>query len=91
MAAAAKKFDNLKPRGGLTIPEMISRAKSKVDRLVAEIQREERKLAALREQLKSAEHQLQAARDTPRRSVIGKALHDAQRRAAKNNASRPKR
>lgn len=88
--ATKKKPKNRKPGGGLTIAEMISRAKIKVDRLVAEIQREERKLAGLREQLKSAERQLQVAQDTPRRSAIGRALHDAQRRATNSSAPHPK-
>ena len=88
--AKKKKPHNGHPRSGLTIPELISRAKSKVDRLAAEIQREERKLAGLREQLKSAERQLQVAQDTPRRSAVGKALHEAQRRSADSNAPHPK-
>lgn len=79
---ADKKPTERKPQGGLTIPEMVTRAKIKVDRLAADIQRQERKLATLREQLKSAERQLQVAKDTPRRSAIGKALQDAQRDTA---------
>lgn len=87
--SAKAKPPTVKPRGGLTIPEMVSRAKGKVDRLTSEIRREERKLAGLREQLKSAERQLQVAQDTPRRSAIGKALHEAQRNAGSNSTPRP--
>ena len=89
-AAKSKKPNSSQPRGGLTIPELISRAKSKVDRLSAEIRREERKLAGLHEQLKSAELQLKNALDTPRRSPLGKALHEAQRLAANNSAQNKK-
>jgi hypothetical protein len=65
--------------GGLTIPEMIARSQDRVSQIKSDIRKLEGKLVTLREQLVLAERDLQKAKDTPRRSTLGQALHDAQK------------
>ena len=78
-----KKIKQFPSMGSLTIPEIISRATAKVGKIKSEIQLTERRLLKLREQLKSAERGLELAKNTPRRSAIGRALHEVQKKAEK--------
>lgn len=58
---------------GLTIPEQVTRAKKRVDAVMADINKTRTRLKDLARQLVEAERQLEAAQKLPRRSPAGRA------------------
>lgn len=64
---------------GLTIPEMIARAEKRVQAIHKEIANTKRRLAALERDLTRAQSQVEVARNTPRKTAAGAALHEAEK------------
>lgn len=62
---------------GLTIPEQVTRAKQRVDAVMADITKTRTRLRELARQLVEAERQLEAAQKLPRRSAAGRADNKA--------------
>ncbi len=58
---------------GLTIPEQVTRAKKRVDAVMADLIKTRSRLKDLARQLVEAERQLEAAQKLPRRSAAGRA------------------
>ncbi len=58
---------------GLTIPQQVTRAKKRVDTVMADIIKTRTRLTDLARQLVEAERQLEAAQKLPRRSAAGRA------------------
>lgn len=72
---------------GLTIPEQIKAGEKKVGRIWSEIKQTERKLLELNCQLESANSDLEKARNQPRKTALGQALHQASKAATKATGS----
>lgn len=64
--------------GGLTIPEIIARADRKVKSIEAELARTRKKLSSLERELAMAMEDAAKARNLPRKTALGIALHEAE-------------
>lgn len=83
----SKQVASRKPSkgNGLTIPEMIARAEKKVRSISSEIANTKKRLAALERDLEKAKAQVDAARNTPRRTALGNAILAAQKAKGDKN------
>lgn len=79
---------NLAPKGsGLTIAEIVARAEKKVRSVEGELSRAKSRVAALEQDLAKARAEAEKARDLPRKTALGMALHQGEKAKTKGTGA----